>query len=359
VVDSTAPLKNICYAVVIVDPLGWRSPGKASFTLDCNWPFPNNRLIAYFRQNTSVDLWAFDLRGRAIDPVAVACGWSWLLTLLPPGLNDGNYPKQNSKPMVVLFSNQRIVHLVDAHEEPLSAVAEEESMQTGLTRAASSNATQSTASDRRQAAQNLPSTRRNANRTATSPGVLLASSQLVANALLALPNSQWLTRWVLGVADAARGGRTGNSWAHPGGANAKLPATLSDSGDKAPDPGQYRVQTMFVAGASTSSPETALVTINLAEANAGAWVRAWPLGFDPVTGERVRASGRACRADANGLARLTLVLPKGISSSKGLPGMDVQVLVRGPNPSAIAIQRLYGDLRFDRPSPAGGTRPPP
>jgi len=83
-----------------------------------------------------VDLWAFDRRGRAIDPGAVACWWSWLLNtgvgddpatgatdyqLLAPGITAANYPQQAALPVVVKFDAQQTVHLVDAHEGLLGA----------------------------------------------------------------------------------------------------------------------------------------------------------------------------------------------------------------------------------------------
>ncbi|WAS94934.1 hypothetical protein [Nannocystis punicea] len=83
-----------------------------------------------------VDLWAFDRRGRAIDPGAVACWWSWLLStavgddpatddediqLLAPDIDAEDYPQQDDQPVVVQFAAQRTAHLVDAHEGPLAA----------------------------------------------------------------------------------------------------------------------------------------------------------------------------------------------------------------------------------------------
>ncbi|MFY0534326.1 hypothetical protein [Nannocystis pusilla] len=83
-----------------------------------------------------VDLWAFDRRGRAIDPGAVACWWSWLLStavgddpatddediqLLAPDIDAADYPQQGGQPVVVQFAAQRTAHLVDAHEGPLAA----------------------------------------------------------------------------------------------------------------------------------------------------------------------------------------------------------------------------------------------
>src|SRR4029077_8156412 len=107
------------------------------------------------------------------------------------------------------------------------AVVEEESHLVGVTRR-DSRAAVATPSERRQSAQNRPSTRINVNRTATTNGVLLANSRLVADALLALPTTTSPTRLVLGIADTAWVGTP--TVAPPVAAAPSLPATLADSG---------------------------------------------------------------------------------------------------------------------------------
>ncbi len=84
----------------------------------------------------AVDLWAFDRRGRAIDPGAVANWWSWLLQtgvgddpataaadfqLLAPGIAAAGYPQAAGLPVVVQVTAQPTAHLVDPHEGPLAA----------------------------------------------------------------------------------------------------------------------------------------------------------------------------------------------------------------------------------------------
>ena len=81
-------------------------------------------------------------------------------------------------------------------------VVEEEAHLTGVTRRDSRLAV-SSPSDRRQSAQNRPSTRINVNRTSTAAGVLLPNGRTVADALLTLPNAGNPTRLVLGIADVA------------------------------------------------------------------------------------------------------------------------------------------------------------
>lgn len=405
--------------------------------------------------NGNVDLWAFDRRGRAIDPGAVACWWSWLLNtavgddpatpasdiqLLAPSITAANYPQQGGQPVVVQFAAQQTLHLVDAHEGPLGApflndrlqsngstvsanvitltgtgpslsfsaltppgttppadnpqldnaprarlavlpagtygttaqpwpngpvhagltrdfvrvaVVEEESHLTGLTRRDSRLAA-ATPADRRQSAQNRPSTRIHVNRTNNTAGVLLANSQATADALLALPNAAAPTRMVLNLADVAWGGTPGAAASGPAAGPGPLPALLSDAGNSAPTAGQYRVQALTGGGTASESFQSVLLQIELGAVNAGAWVRAWPLGFDLSRGEHMRLSGGAGRADTNGRVLLVMLLPNGLVASMGLLGMDLLVLLPGPS-NTIAAQRHYADRRFARPAPAGGT----
>ncbi|HVY14340.1 MAG TPA: hypothetical protein VHB27_03870, partial [Rhodopila sp.] len=265
---------NVTNATV---PMTWlRRPGGSG----------SNRDTLFQNLSGAVDLWAFDRRGRAVDPGAVACWWSWLLNsavgaasgtlqLLAPSLNaTTDYPQDGGQPVVVKFAAQRTLHLVDAHEGPLGdpfisgrlqsggsavtanlltasgatavalsfqaltapattppadnpqldnaprarvavlpsgsygttvslwpggpvhaaltrdfvrvGVVEEERHLTGIVRRDSRQSV-SSASDRRQSAQNRPSTRINVGRTANTNGVLLANGGLVAAAMLALP----------------------------------------------------------------------------------------------------------------------------------------------------------------------------
>jgi hypothetical protein len=83
-------------------------------------------------------------------------------------------------------------------------------------------------------------------------------------------------------------------------------------------------------------------------------VRAWPLGFDLAGGVHFRLTGGAGRANATGVAQLTMVLPPGRVDPAGLMSMDVLVLVTGAN-GAVVDRRTYADRRFDRPAPVQGS----
>ena len=396
----------------------------------------------------AVDLWAFDRRGRAIDPGAVACWWSWLLNsavgpaatpqLFAPGLANADYPQASGQPVVVQFAAQRTLHLVDAHEGPLGApfmndrllvggtaatsnlvqvtgtnsvaltfqaltppgvappvdnpqldsaprarvavlpvgtygntatvwpggpvhaaltrdfarcaVVEEESHLVGVTRR-DSRAAVSTPTDRRQSAQNRPSTRINVNRTADTNGVLLANGFLAGNALLAVPNVAGPSRLVLGISDTAWGSATPPVLAPGAG---PLPNTLADAGSAAPAVGQYRVRAVTGGGALADDHQIILIDVNLGAPAAAAWVRAWPQGFDLATGLHFELSGGAGRADASGTAFLVAVLPNGRVDALGLLGMDLHVVLPDGT-GAIVAQRSYADRRFTRPTPVGGS----
>lgn len=400
----------------------------------------------------NVDLWAFDRRGRAIDPGAVACWWSWLLStavgddpatgdadiqLLAPDIDAADYPQQGGQPVVVQFAAQRTAHLVDAHEGPLAApflgdrlqvdgavanaalvqvggdddialtfaplpppgaaptidnpqvdnaprarmavlptgnygveatlwpggpvhagltrdfvrvaVVDEERHLVGLERRDSRAG--GTLLERRQSAQNRPSTRIHVNRTSTADGVLLANSRAAADALLALPNPTDPTRMVLGLGDFAWGGTPGAAAPTPGAG--PLPSTLADSGAAAPAVGEYRVRALTGGGALAEDHQTVLLEVNLGPACAGAWVRAWPLGFNLDIALHFRTSGGAGRVNAAGLAHLTMVLIDGTLGASGLLGMDTLVLLPDAT-GAVAAQRRYADRRFTRPAPVGG-----
>ncbi|HEX3133716.1 MAG TPA: hypothetical protein VHX44_09075, partial [Planctomycetota bacterium] len=426
-------------------PMTWlRRPGGALA----------NRDVLIKGLTGSVDLWAFDRRGRAIDPGAVACWWSWLLTtavgddpatgavdiqMLAPGITAASYPQQATSPVVVPFAAQQNVHLVDAHEGPLGtpfiggrlqnggaavtstliqvtgtgpalsfsavtppattppldnpavdtaprarmavlplgnygltatpwpsgpvhtgltrdfvrvAVVDEEAHLTGMIRRDSRLAVASP-SDRRQSAQNRPSTRINVNRTTTAAGVLIANSRFTADALLALPTAAALTRYVLGVADTAWGGTPGAAAAGPAPGTRPLPGALSDAGTTPTTPGQFRVRALIGGGVLAESFQSVLVEINLGPANAGARIRAWPLGFDLEQGVHVRLTGGSALADVNGLAHITLLLANGLVASLGLLRMDLLVVLPGAG-TAIAAIRHYADCRFSRPAPVPG-----
>ncbi|MEI6226592.1 MAG: hypothetical protein WCS72_17750, partial [Deltaproteobacteria bacterium] len=107
-------------------PMTWlRRPGK--FSVGGGSPEQD---VLLQNLGGTFTLWAFDHRGRAVDPGAVACWWSWLLTtaigssdprpLLPKGLSlDPDYGPLGGPARVCAFTDARTVHVVSAHEGPL------------------------------------------------------------------------------------------------------------------------------------------------------------------------------------------------------------------------------------------------
>ncbi len=243
------------------------------------------------------------------------------------------------------------VHAGLARDFVRVAVVDEEAHLVGVARR-DSRAAVTTPNERRQSAQNRPSTRIAVGRTATTAGVLLANSSFAADAILALPNAAAPTRLVLGVADTSWGGTP--TAAAPAAGVPALPAALADSrAGPLPAAGQYRVRALAGGGTLAGDHQSVLVEVNLGAANAGAWVRAWPLGFDLASGVHFRLSGGAGRADPAGVAQFQMVLAPGKVDAVGLMGMDLLVVLLDAA-GGVAARRSYADRRFDRPAPIAG-----
>ena len=102
-----------------------RRPGR--FEVDPNLATAQDVILGAL--TGPVELWAFDHRGRPLDPGAVAAWWSWLLNtgigpaspggplqLLAPGINPLDLPQGDGRPLVCTADPGRATHLVDAHE---------------------------------------------------------------------------------------------------------------------------------------------------------------------------------------------------------------------------------------------------
>src|SRR5207247_54948 len=105
------------------------------------------------------------------------------------------------------------------------------------------------------------------------------------------------------------------------------------------------------ASAGTIAGQRALFEMNLGAALMGAWVRVWPLGFDPAEGRHIRLDGGAGKVDSTGGVTLVMRLPDGAVVPNALMGADVVVVT-------AARARLYSDVRFARPAPVGGNELP-
>jgi hypothetical protein len=102
------------------------------------------------------------------------------------------------------------------------------------------------------------------------------------------------------------------------------------------------------ADGDTIKSQRILVALTVAPEFAGAWLRVWPHGFDHDKARHIRLNGGAAPVDVNGVATTVITLPGGSMSSRAPMGMDVLL-------TTAAGSRFYGDLRFERPAPVGGT----
>jgi hypothetical protein len=227
------------------------------------------------------------------------------------------------------------------------AAVEEEHHLLGVRRRGSRE-TPANPAERRASAQNRPSTRTPVSRTGGGGPVLLATAEDAAAALLGVIGAPVPARAVLGVADLAWGptpqGLLPVAGAPP------FPAVLAE--DAALGPGTYRVQAL-AGGGVAAGRQAVFAEFQFEPGLAGAWVRAWPLGFDLKTGDHFRLSGGGGRVDPTGRARVVLTLIPGRVDPVGLMAMDVAVSHGAPG-DRIA-RRLYADRRFERPAALPGT----
>lgn len=227
------------------------------------------------------------------------------------------------------------------------AVVDEEAHLLGVARRDSRQAAANDA-ERRASGQNRPSTRTRVSRTAGTNPVLLATADAAHAALLGLFNATTTTRAVLGIADAA-GGSLSTALATAAGGFTVFPATLAED-DTLATAGTYRVRAL-AGGGTAEAGQIVLLEVRL-DANAvGAWLRAWPLGFDLRAGVHLRLSGGAGRVAADGIARIAMLLAAGRIDPVGLLSFDLIAAIRDATGKTL-IQRSWADRRFSRPMPS-------
>lgn len=117
--------------------------------------------------------------------------------------------------------------------------------------------------------------------------------------------------------------------------------------DTLPDPAVSALTGGGEAEGDTIGKQRIVADLTLTPELADAWVRAWPHGFDVDTARHVRLNGGAAPVRADGEVTLVMELPPGNVSNSTRMGMDVLVV------TAVG-SRLYTDLRFDRPAPLDG-----
>lgn len=352
---------------------------------------------------TQARLWAFDARGRAVDPGAVAAWWRYLAATAVNGLWA-----EGAETRTAEVAPRLTLHLVNAHEGPLNG--RYASLLARVTTPAGWEGTGALRTRRATGAARMEPT------AAPSSGAL---DDAPHPRMAVLPHGEYgggVTVWESGTPAAGlerdyvrvavvdveehlvgrRRTDAGHAGRDQGRASTRVrvartepagPLLLTNVDDAArealavfdgegvtrmvapvverdwgpfpeaplpdvppPDaPPPFDVHPL-VAGDSTSAGvnQRALFELTLGADLAGAWVRVWPLGFDSEQATRVRLDGGAGRADAAGRALVALTLPDGTFDALARLGADLQVTTaRG--------SRLFTDVRFARPR--GGSAP--
>jgi hypothetical protein len=101
-------------------------------------------------------------------------------------------------------------------------------------------------------------------------------------------------------------------------------------------------------GGGVVTGQSMLLDVQVGAAQAGAFVRAWALGFDSTKGTHYKLDGGAGRVRADGHALLVTALPDGSMDAEAKLGFDVIVVTaQGSN--------LFADQRCSRATPIGGS----
>ncbi|WP_298751263.1 hypothetical protein [uncultured Serinicoccus sp.] len=90
-----------------------------------------------------------------------------------------------------------------------------------------------------------------------------------------------------------------------------------------------------------------LVTVPAEPALAGAWVRVWPQYFDPATGRHLRGAGGGGLVDTAGNARVVVRLADSAVTPANQMGLDIMLVT-------AATATRYPEVRVERPAPVGG-----
>ncbi|WP_061298046.1 hypothetical protein [Herbidospora cretacea] len=91
-----------------------------------------------------------------------------------------------------------------------------------------------------------------------------------------------------------------------------------------------------------------LVQTTVGPALAGAWLRVWPQYLDMTEGVHRRSAGGGGLVDASGVVRAVVRLPDGVVAPENRMGLDLMLVT-----SAGAVR--YPEVRLERPAPVGGT----
>lgn len=100
----------------------------------------------------------------------------------------------------------------------------------------------------------------------------------------------------------------------------------------------------------TVTGQHVLVQTSVDPSLAGAWLRVWPQYFDSDTGRHVRGAGGGGTVDATGVARAVVRLADGAVTPQNRMGLDLMLVT-----ATQAVR--YPEVRLERPAPVGGTKP--
>ena len=104
------------------------------------------------------------------------------------------------------------------------------------------------------------------------------------------------------------------------------------------------------AAGSTVANQRVLVQTSFDPSLAGAWLRVWPQYFDSDSGVHVRGAGGSGTVDAAGTVRVVVRLADGDVTPDNRMGLDL-MLVTGTQ------AMRYAEVRLERPAPVGGVMP--
>ena len=343
-------------------------------------------------------LWAFDERGRALDPGAVAAWWAFMSST-PVFDNLWAHPDAADQRTAAVAAGRSVLFCT-AHEGTLPEVQRLRLDLTDLTRVGGALYTAGTAPAIALTAaptpDDLPLPRIAVlpnGRFAAPPGatpfagwigsawpsglardfvriaLLDLESHLVGagrddaaqndprQRIAALRNTA--STPILTTADAAHAAMLGTLAA---GSSAQLMTPVLDTfwgaltppslGSGTP-PATLAFSVHALQGEGTASGGTAAnqrIVVRVTGLPANAWVRIWPKGLDTETGQHFRLDGGAGRADGTGRAFAVVPLPDGTA---GLRGMSFDAMV-----VTDADAKLHVEQRFDRPAIATGARAP-
>jgi len=372
-------------------------------------PAQSNAVVLKNRTGSAlgVSLWAFDYRGRPLDPGAVATWWSHLAA---PGVFDNLWAHDdapNQRTAAAAAGN--FVHFATAHEGPISSELLARVTRTGLTQTTGSTALFTVATTASLGLGAAPATddapvpriamlphRNYANPGTNGPGMFggwnggawpaTLPRDFVRIAVVDVESHLvGLTRSSSAQAQArTRIPALRNTAAAPfaatidpatqlglnvlnGGASAQLMAPVMDEhwgalvtgsfgADALPGTLSFAVKALRGEGTdagATVGEQKVVVRFPAGSLPAGGWIRLWPHGLDTKTGLRFRQDGGGALADVAGEAFVVMAIPDGTAAPTDPADPPVRLsfdaLVVTDNDA-----RLYVEERYDRPATIAG-----